>query len=263
MSGIYALAVKTVAGDRPPGMRIALEISVAGRGDGERELEWVRMAEASGLDLVWISARSGSEEPRAFQIAAGAAARTTRVAIGVGVIELPTHHPIRLAEDAASLDGIAAGRLELMLRLGGDREAALEDLVILRESWQPAPVTHRGKHHRFEGVDVHPKPVRAAGPPLWIAAATAEVPASHAVSVLVPSTEDARAQLDRWAEAGEATGSRRLAVRPGWELTLPGLPTGGSRPAFSIAAARETLAELAAELGGACGLDLVLSPVGG
>ena len=45
-----------------------------------------------------------------------------------------------------------------------------EGIDILRAAWGDGPFDYDGKRYRLSGVDVHPKPVQAGGPPLWIAA---------------------------------------------------------------------------------------------
>jgi len=91
----------------------------------------------------------------------------------------PLHDPIRLAEDAATVDLISAGRLVLGLGLGWRAEEfealgvskerlgpRLREIVrILREAWSDGLVTAGG---RDRGVSVTPKPARPGGPPIWI-----------------------------------------------------------------------------------------------
>src|SRR4051794_36353342 len=71
-------------------------------------------AEAVGFDSVWLTEHHFYEEighSSAPEVFLGAlAARTTRVRIGHAVVVLPTNHPVRVAERAATLDIMSNGR---------------------------------------------------------------------------------------------------------------------------------------------------------
>ena len=148
----------------------------AGPGDrrksGERYREALSLAaeaERLGFDSVWLSEHhffADGYTPSPLVLAAAVAPRTERVAIGTGVLLAPLHHPVRLAEDAATVQLLAEGRLLLGLGQGWKREefdllgvdrtrraALLESAVqTLREAWTGGLVT--------------PKP--EPPPPIWI-----------------------------------------------------------------------------------------------
>jgi alkanesulfonate monooxygenase SsuD/methylene tetrahydromethanopterin reductase-like flavin-dependent oxidoreductase (luciferase family) len=119
---------------------------------------------------------------------AAAAQRTSRIRLGQAVIPLPLHHPIHVAERVATLDVLSAGRIEIGVgrgfspreyeafgaRLEASRELAAESLQILRASFAPGPLTHAGKHYRFEGLPLVPRIVQQPHPPLWTAAVSPE-----------------------------------------------------------------------------------------
>jgi alkanesulfonate monooxygenase SsuD/methylene tetrahydromethanopterin reductase-like flavin-dependent oxidoreductase (luciferase family) len=96
---------------------------------------------------------------------------------------LPLYHPVLLAEQMATLDVIANGRLTLMVALGWQPEAYAafgipwkervprfeEAIEILRLLLAQDSADYFGRFHRFEGVSFQPKPIRGRIP-LWIGA---------------------------------------------------------------------------------------------
>lgn len=148
-------------------------------------LEAAPQAEALGFDVLWIAERPTSEEslvPSALVLCAAVAMRTHRLRIASGLLPLPFYHPLRVAEDAASLDGLSGGRFELGVGLGSDpgalahfgveaeeRIARFEEaLDLILQAWRGGPIAFEGRFFPTENVEVHPRPIQAGGPPLWI-----------------------------------------------------------------------------------------------
>ena len=72
------------------------------------------LAEHLGFDSVWVTEHHGSAYGLAAApsvIAAAIAARTERVAIGYAVNVTPLHHPLRLADEIATVDHLSGGRV--------------------------------------------------------------------------------------------------------------------------------------------------------
>jgi len=103
------------------------------------------------------------------------AANTTRIRLAPAVTVLPLHHPIRVAEQWATLDLLSGGRVEFATGRGYDRNeygpfkanfaenAAIfaEGVEIVQRLWATdAPVTHRGTYYSFEDVRLTPRPVQ-------------------------------------------------------------------------------------------------------
>ena len=119
---------------------------------------------------------------------AALAMRTSRLRLGLGVVPLPYHHPLHVAERIATLDLLSAGRLEAGIGRGfspgefaafgvemrHSRELVEESLLILRAAARDEPIVHHGRHFRLDGVRVLPRPVQRPHPPLWTAAVSPE-----------------------------------------------------------------------------------------
>jgi len=140
-------------------------------------LEQIEAAEALGYDSVWMSEHHFADDgylPSSLLVLAAVAARTRRVRLGTLVLLLPLHHPLRVAEDAAVLDILSGGRLDLGVAAGyrvaefdgfgiphGERGSRIDEAVqVLQKAWSDAPVSFQGRHFRFENVNVTPKPLQ-------------------------------------------------------------------------------------------------------
>ena len=81
----------------------------------DRALDEVETAERVGLDAIWLAELHGAPERSVLSapmmVASAVAARTSTIKIGIAVQVLPLSHPLRLAEEAATIDQISHGRL--------------------------------------------------------------------------------------------------------------------------------------------------------
>src|SRR6478735_12618842 len=153
-------------------------------------LAQVDAAERWGLDAMWLAElhfapeRSVLSSP--MMIAATIAQRTERMKIGTAVQVLPLCHPLRLAEEAATVDQLSHGRLIFGVGRSGvaqtyeaygvsyaeSRDRFREILEIVEQAWTKPSFSYEGKYHRFRDVAVVPKPYQKPTPPIRIAAST-------------------------------------------------------------------------------------------
>jgi alkanesulfonate monooxygenase SsuD/methylene tetrahydromethanopterin reductase-like flavin-dependent oxidoreductase (luciferase family) len=149
-------------------------------------------AEAWGLDGVWLGEinfnpiRSASSSPNA--IAAFIAARTRRIRIGLAVQVIPLGHPLRIAQDVATVDQLSEGRYDFGVgRSGspraydilgipyGESQGRFEEaLEIILKAWKGERFSYHGKYFRFDNALVGPRPYQLPHPPLRMAANTKE-----------------------------------------------------------------------------------------
>lgn len=90
----------------------------------QETLELFAAADQLGFDVVWVAQHHFKERsgclPSPFPFLAVAAERTRRLRLGTSIVILPLEHPLRVAEDAAVVDTLSDGRLELGVGSGGD-----------------------------------------------------------------------------------------------------------------------------------------------
>jgi alkanesulfonate monooxygenase SsuD/methylene tetrahydromethanopterin reductase-like flavin-dependent oxidoreductase (luciferase family) len=158
----------------------------------DRALDEVEMAERVGLDAVWLAELHGAPERSVLSapmmIASAVAVRTSTIRIGIAVQVLPLSHPLRLAEEAATIDQISHGRLiygigrsgvvrtyeDYGIDYGESRERFAETLDILKMAWTQPRFSHHGRYFQIDNVAVSPKPYQKPYPELRMAAATPE-----------------------------------------------------------------------------------------
>ena len=139
----------------------------------------------------------------------------------------PLSHPLRLAEDVATVDHISKGRLEFGVGRSGlpghyqgfnipyseSRDRFIETLDILRKAWTQERFSHQGKYFQFQDVCIMPKPYQKPHPPIRIAATTQEtypmvgrMGAPVFVAVRTVSLTDLKRHLPSYQEAWTAAG---------------------------------------------------------
>ncbi len=146
-------------------MQIGIIEEIEGPGD-EARLDRLAAAETQGYAAAWVDVRPGvpaSAGRSLFALARLAeSSRTLRLGLRA---PLPADlHPLRLAEDLATLDIVSGGRLDWAPRAG----ACGESLEIVLQAWRGEAFAHTGERFRFPELRCLPCPEQAPHPALWL-----------------------------------------------------------------------------------------------
>ena len=161
-----------------------------------------RMAEDRGVESLWapehthVPVVSTSPTPTGFAlpdyykqlfdpflVLTAAAAVTSRIRLGTGIVLVANHDPITLAKQIATLDRISGGRFMLGVGAGWNREEienhgvefetrwsrAIEHLEAMKAIWTQDEAAFSGKWVNFDALWSWPKPVQRPHPPILLA----------------------------------------------------------------------------------------------
>lgn len=155
-------------------------------------LQQVTLADSLGYRCAWFVEHHFTEHyshlSKPDLLIAALSQRTRNIRLGLGVIPLPYHHAIHVAERIATLDILTGGRLEVGIGRGyapkeyqifgeemqNSRAVVAESLTILRHSFLKKPFTFEGQFYKFSKVHVLPHILQTPHPPLWGAAVSPE-----------------------------------------------------------------------------------------
>lgn len=147
------------------------------------QIDWVESQAAfGGVSVSEHHFLDDGYTPSVLAMCAAIASRTSRLHIATNILQLPLHHPLRVAEDALTVDALSGGRFRLGVALGyreqefagfgtttKDRGSRMdESLAILRAAFAGEPVRNDGRHWRFPELEVSPGPIREGGPEIWV-----------------------------------------------------------------------------------------------
>lgn len=162
--------------------------------DPDAVAEIAEAAEALGYESIWVGEHpvlidpheppsplpSETELMDPVPVLAYAAARTTRIKLGTGIVILPLRNPVILAKQLASIDVLSRGRLLVGIGVGyvpgeydaigvpfGTRGRRTDEWIdALRTLWCDDQPEFRGEFADFGGIQCRPRPVQPGGPPI-------------------------------------------------------------------------------------------------
>jgi alkanesulfonate monooxygenase SsuD/methylene tetrahydromethanopterin reductase-like flavin-dependent oxidoreductase (luciferase family) len=153
----------------------------------EETIEQCVLADAMGFDYVWFVEHhflTGFSMSPCPEVIFGALSRLTkRIRLGFGVVILPYHHPVRVAERVAMVDHLSQGRVDFgtgrsapyeQTGMGVDprdtREMWEESLAMVPKVWEDGLFSWEGRFWNVPPREVRPKPYQKPHPPIWVAA---------------------------------------------------------------------------------------------
>ena len=187
-------------------------------------------AEQLGIDSVWLAEHHFSPDRSVLAspmvLASAIAARTNKIRIGLAVQVLPLTNPLRIAEEASTVDHISKGRFEFGIGRSGltkyyqgynvpyaeSRQRFFEALNVITKAWTQDQFSYQGEYYSYQDVTLVPKPFQQPYPPTRIAVASEDTfslagklghPIFISASTPVP---DLQARLKLYREAREEAG---------------------------------------------------------
>jgi len=144
-------------------------------------------AEALGFESVWPVEQHFNADlsilPAPLLLLAALAERTRTLRLGIAIVLLPLSHPLRVAEEIATLDVLSNGRVEFGIGRGSipshftgfgvpqaeSRERFLEGLEVITQAWTKERFSFQGRFFNVDNLSVVPKPVQQPHPPIRVA----------------------------------------------------------------------------------------------
>lgn len=142
---------------------------------------WIELCETGGLDSVWFSDQLLGATPEPVAMQAALAARTQRMRFGASALVAPFRDPLVLAKEFATIDFLSSGRMLPVFGVGnvpdpywaatgmspeGRGARSDEVIALVRLLLEQEQVAFDGKHFRYNGPGMRPRPAKPI--PLWI-----------------------------------------------------------------------------------------------
>ena len=165
--------------------QFALEDDVAAR--FRETVAMAKRAEALGFDSITKTSHYSTPPFQMLQqvpLLARFTAEVPSMRLNAGIVILPLHSPLAVAEEFATLDVMSGGKMILGVALGyrdlefkafgadlKDRVRRFEDnLEAIKRLWTEDEVRMTGGHFELDGASCLPKPLQKPYPPIWIGA---------------------------------------------------------------------------------------------
>lgn len=212
-------------------------------------LDEIVLAEQLGFESVFLAEHhfhSYGVVPSPATLLGAAAARTSRIRLGVAVSVLPFHNPLLAAEEYAMLDQLSGGRVVLGVGSGylphefdgfgigpWEKRARFDEaLQVMTLAWRGERFSYHGLYHHVTDTALAVTPVQQPHPPLWVAIVRAEaaqhVGAQGRSVMLIPY-----ATCDTIAEVGSIVADHQAGLAT---ASVPDPHQAGTAPAEVAAA---------------------------
>ena len=188
------------------------------------------IADEAGLSHIKMTEHYGNAYggycPSPLILLSAIASQTSQVRLMTGALLPVFHHPVQVASEAAMLDVLSSGRLDLgvaraympyeydafEVSLDSSRSRFDETVGLIQRLWTGDRITANGQHFHFDDVRCLPRPVQRPGPPIWVAAVmtpTSFVEAGrNGFGLLITPS------LSRFTEMAELVATYRDSFRP-------------------------------------------------
>ncbi len=151
-------------------------------------IEQAARGEALGFESVWPVEQHFNQKQSALPspalLLAAIAQRTRTMRLGTAIVQLPLGHPLRIAEEIATLDVLSGGRVEFGVGRGSNpqhfagfgvplsesRDRMIEALDYIRQAWTQERFSFQGRFFQADDICLVPKPLQQPHPPIWVAA---------------------------------------------------------------------------------------------
>lgn len=187
------------------------------------------LAEELGFHGTWVGEhhfRGYGVVPNIPTMLSFIGARTEKLRLGTGIVVLPLHNPIHVAEQIAELDVLTGGRVEFGVGRGYQsvefegfradlseaRERFLEALDVIVGLWKETQFEHKGAFYQTGAVDLVPRPLQSPHPPIYVAAVSPETVrmfGERGIPILADPAAPFRkvkVAIDTWREAAIGAG---------------------------------------------------------
>jgi alkanesulfonate monooxygenase SsuD/methylene tetrahydromethanopterin reductase-like flavin-dependent oxidoreductase (luciferase family) len=152
----------------------------------QRELQRAQIADSVGYDSVWVAEHHNARENYFTQpmTMCAALSQITDLTVGTGITIGGLWNPSRLAEEAATVDVLSQGNLQVGMGLGyneseftgygipkGERLPRMKDSIeICKKGWSGEPFSYDGERFSSEEIHIEPKPPQGTDLPILIGA---------------------------------------------------------------------------------------------
>ena len=120
---------------------------------------WTERYRQAFEQMDWVDRESRFDEdgdtPSVLPLATAIAARTERVGIATNIVQMPLHHPLKVAEDALTIDALSGGRFRHGLGIRRSAEAGVQEVQLFAQA-PGAPIATGFERLRYVSDPVTP-----------------------------------------------------------------------------------------------------------